>query len=135
MNIYQQFFEKFSELFEKKYGSKFYPQRHHYKMLKDFLEPDEFGLMIPLDEVYQRLPIYFKDGFFEKCKHNPVKFFEHFHRFIPPGQTQKKTYPCEACKQRFETYEIYLDHKCPNAVPHPQEFINAVNQLTSKTKI
>ena len=116
MNIYYQFFERFNELFEKKYKAKFYPQKHHYKLLKDFLDPNEFGVIIPLDEVYQRLPIYFEDKFFEGCKHNPTKFFEHFHRFIPAIKQQKKTYPCESCKQRFDTMQLYLDHQCPIAL-------------------
>lgn len=47
-------------------------------------------------------------------------------------QAIKKTYLCDTCKQRFNTYELYMNHMCPQALPPPKEFTDALNNLTEK---
>lgn len=47
-------------------------------------------------------------------------------------QAIKKTYPCDSCKQRFNTYELYMNHTCPQALPPPKEFTDALNNLAEK---
>ena len=119
-NIYYQVLKMYADHYEKEYGEEFYPQPHHFKQCRDFLDVQEGFRPIPLDEVARRLPIFFQDPFWRKCKHNISKFFEHFHRFIPE-KARRKASPmirralrvfCSDCDTEHNEYEL-----CPRCHP------------------
>ena len=119
-NIYYQVFKMYAEHYEREYGEEFYPQKHHFKQCKDFLDVQEGFKPIPLDEVARRLPIFFADPYWRGCKHNITKFFEHFHRFIPE-KARRKAPPtirrelrvfCSDCDTEHNEYEL-----CPKCYP------------------
>ena len=138
-NIYFQVFEMYGKHYKREYGEEFYPQKHHFKQCKDFLDVQEGFKPIPLDEVERRLPIFFADPFWRGCKHNITKFFEHFHRFIPE-RARHKAPPtirrelrvfCSECDTEHNAHEL-----CPKCYPvvegDKETAIKAIEKLTNQ---
>ena len=119
-NIYYQVLKMYADHYEKEYGEEFYPQPHHFKQCRDFLDVQEGFRPIPLDEVARRLPIFFQDPFWRKCKHNISKFFEHFHRFVPE-KARPRVQQSNKSTIRIRCVECETEHDptvlCPTCNP------------------
>ena len=136
-NIYYQVLKMYADNYEKEYGEEFYPQPHHFRQCKEFLEVHEGFNPIPLDEVARRLPIFFKDPFWRGCKHNISKFFEHFHRFIPE---KAKPRPSNRSTNKIQCVDCHTEHDphilCPRCNPviegDKESALKAISELSNK---
>jgi hypothetical protein len=109
-NVYFGLLTQFKALWEKKYpGQKFYPQKYHYKQLKERMAPAEGFEPIPPEEVVKRMRVYLRTDYWKICKHNFSKFVEYFDNFIPQDTLNAlpklKQIFCTKCE--FMHYEGY----------------------------
>ena len=109
-NLYFIILHRFKVKWELRYpGRKFYPQKLHFKQLKDLMVPVEGFEPLPVDEVMGRIDVYLKNAFFEKCNHNFSTFIKCFDMFAPPRQVrepQRPTRPVVMCpKCNYRHYE------------------------------
>jgi len=111
-NIYFGILNHWKVRWEKKYpGQKFYPQKHHYKQLRELMTPVEGFDPIPREEVLKRMEVFLALDYWKICKHNFSKFIEYFDNFAP----EKKENAPVAAKLLFCTkceYSHYEGHPC-----------------------
>jgi len=109
-NVYFGPLTQFKALWEKEYpGQKFYPQKYHFRQLKERMAPADGFEPIPPEEVIKRMKVFLRTSYWKICKHNFSKFIEYFDNFIP--QETLNTMPklrqifCPKCE--FMHYEGY----------------------------
>ena len=82
----------YGDKYKEKYGSDFFPQKHHFAQAKELLTvPEDFDPP-SMDEVISRLNFFFdqNDDWIISCKHNFSVFVKHFHRWIPQQKKSRK---------------------------------------------
>jgi hypothetical protein len=106
-NVYFGLLTQFKLLWEKEYpGQKFYPQKYHYKQLKERMASAEGFEPIPPEEVVKRMRVYLRTDYWKICKHNFSKFVEYFDVFVPPREPEQPRRPtqsvvyCAKCNYR-----------------------------------
>ena len=89
-NVYFGLLTQFKTLWEKEYpGQKFYPQKYHYKQLKERMASAEGFEPIPPEEVVKRMRVYLRTDYWKICKHNFSKFVEYFTPEFNREKTEK----------------------------------------------
>lgn len=110
-NIYFGILNHWKVRWEKKYpGQKFYPQKHHFKQLRELMTPVEGFDPMPREEVLKRMEVFLALDYWKVCKHNFSKFIEYFDNFAPEKRNvipATKLLFCEKCEHSY-----YEGHQC-----------------------
>jgi hypothetical protein len=120
MNSYYAILKEFKTKWERRYkGRIFTPRPAHYKQLKDLLSPlhfeSEMGAFEPLtlNDVVERIDIYLRNNYFERCGHNFSTFIKDFDMFVPPAPKAAPRPPAMAqCTDCGEVFPSNQSHQC-----------------------
>lgn len=99
---------------------------------------------VPMDTIAERLDIYFKDGWYNNCKHSLQAFVKNFNKFIPqktkqhkPSNLPKQKVVCVDCGKPFD-----FDKRCENPdcktneqAPVSKDAVAMVNSLFEHFKM